>query len=118
VGDIIHPTLSIEVKWGKQVPAAFKVANPTLVGGLYFVTPFKCRFSQMVILRGVKKKSKFLEACLKQASDYSPLKIPVVALKPRGYKGIILVSHYWDRGKLLQELRKRRVERRSTLLFG
>ena len=103
VGDIIHPALSIEVKYGKQVPAAVKVTNSTFRGD-YFIMPWRSRYFPTVIVRGTKK-IKWLEGCLRQAGNYEPYKVPVVALKPKGYRGIIFVCYRWDRVRMLKGLK-------------
>jgi len=109
VGDIIHPTLSVEVKYGKQVPRSCIVKNPTFLGD-YFILPWKGRYFPTVIARDTKK-IKWLDRCLRQAVNYASFKIPVVALKPNGYRGIILVCYRWDRGRMLKEIKGGMVER-------
>lgn len=62
-GDVIHPTYSIEVKYGKQIP------DKAIWG----------------------KRCKFLDNAFKQARKYDPNKYPIVALKKPGMRGFVYV---------------------------
>ena len=63
VGDIIHPTYSIEVKYGSQIP------NKALIG----------------------RSCKFLNKAFIQAIQYEPTKIPVVCLKKPRQRGFVKI---------------------------
>lgn len=99
VGDIIHPKLSVEVKYGKQIPAILRVMRPTFIAGYYLVPSLRPNFPA-VITPTKRKKIGFLECSLRQARNYDPTKIPVVALKPVGYRGIVFACRACDRGYL------------------
>lgn len=65
-GDVIHPTLSIECKYGKQIP------KKALLG----------------------KRCRFLDLAFGQAIRYDPTKEPVVCLKTPGMRGFISIQAY------------------------
>jgi hypothetical protein len=111
VGDIIHRDLSVEVKYGKQIPKSLIVKKPTFVGD-YFILPSRGRSFLPVISRGLKK-NKFIQRSLQQAKSYAPGKVPIVALKPYRYRGIIFVCKIWDRLVLEEALGKGREGRKE-----
>ena len=63
-GDILHPTLTIECKYGKCIPAK--------------------------AMRG--EQCKFLDDAFAQARGYDPAKIPMVCLKKPGMRGWVEVT--------------------------
>lgn len=92
IGDIIHPHLSIEVKWGKQIPKKLRVDRyTTLIIGRY-VLYHNQRIGQE--RRRLFIDSQFLDKAFRQAKTYSPFKKAVVCLKPKGYKGFIIVEEW------------------------
>jgi hypothetical protein len=94
VADVIHPTLAIEVKYGKQVPIWIaKIMRPTLVNGKYLITPWVYEARDYGLYHLRQKKIKFVEDGLVQASTYST-NFPVLVMKPKGYRGVILAC-YW-----------------------
>ena len=92
IGDIIHPKYSIEVKYGKQIPAYLRVNNPTLLtvdGAEYWLEPTKCKG---VGIDWVSTKSaKFLERAFEQAERYNPTLEPLVCVKAKGMCGFVVV---------------------------
>jgi len=98
VGDILHPTLSLEVKYGKQIPACLRVKKPTLMrvnGVLYSLVPSKSKDKVYRNLKGVKK-CKFLESAFKQALGYAPDKIPMVCVKWPRCHGFVKIGRWSD----------------------
>ena len=69
VGDVMHPTYSIECKYGNQIP------KKALIG----------------------KRCKFLDKAFAQAEGYCPDKKPMVCLKKRGMRGFIMIVGYPNR---------------------
>jgi hypothetical protein len=96
-GDIIHPTLSIECKYGEQVPKWCRL-------GKYQVIFFgKYRLYHSSYTKGLldspdipdallNEKSKFLDRAFAQAVAYDPTKQPIVCLKSYRYEGFVIVE--------------------------
>lgn len=98
IGDIIHPTLSIEVKYGKCIPKYLQINNSTTlcVGTAVYLLTLS---TQEDILKTagiyeVKKKKQvvFLEQAFNQAQSYNPTLEPVVCVKAAGMTGFIIVK--------------------------
>lgn len=98
--DVHHTQYAIEVKWGKQIPSwiakAIGIGETVLV---YYslwdrVVIFPLQDHPLSLSRDkmtkkiMRKRKKFLHDGLLQAQSYSS-KIPLLCLKPRGYRGII-----------------------------
>ena len=107
IGDIIHPTLSIEVKYGKQIPKYLMPDKPTQLvtpGGRYVVfhsETFRALGGSGVDPRPKIFKStlgKFLEDAMSQARRYNPTLVPVVCVKGRSKRGfwIVLESRWTE----------------------
>lgn len=103
IEDVLHPYYSVEVKYGKQVPKCCRVKKPTVIksGRRWFLLIpdgfWKSETSsevQWIHLGGpmVNKRVKFLEKAMDQAASYSEDKIPIVGLKPRRCRGVIIVE--------------------------
>ena len=126
IGDIIHPTYSIEVKYGGQIPAYLKVTAPTILkvesghpkgekvhnrveigkqkvesGQLlleHFAVPSQCLVEGTLRLRGYVaferkevSRSEFLSKAMAQATRYDPELIPIVCVKPKRWRGFIVI---------------------------
>jgi len=107
IGDIIHPRLSIEVKYGKCIPKYLRVKDPTVLSTgddkLYYLIP-SMELDRLGIiepscnkLAGLayrimqKKKCVFLDKAMKQATRYNPTLIPLVCVKAKGMKGFVAI---------------------------
>ena len=94
IGDIIHPYYSIEVKYGKQVPKCCRVRKPTIIFSkekTYSLVP-SCRKTGKYDIVHKMRGLKFLDRAFRQAKRYCPDKTPLVALKPKNYKGYVIVK--------------------------
>lgn len=102
IGDVIHPTYSIEVKYGNQVPKCLTPRIPTelrMGRKKYRLVPSKfCEVSKNLLfyktLWWVKKKTKkiiFLEDAMSQARKYQKKLKPLVCVKPRRRHGFIII---------------------------
>lgn len=95
IGDVIHPIFSIEVKWGKQIPKCVVTDHPTIFGD-YVVISTKQLGEDIVKWEYRNKHLKFLEKGIKQAIRYDRSKIPLLAMKPRHFRGVIFAMRYND----------------------
>jgi hypothetical protein len=92
--DVIHPTLALECKYGKQVPKYLCVDRPVCyqVGEKnYFVSPVALLGSELG-LSFQRGEVKFLSNGLKQAGDYPENmgKIPVLCVKKPRQHGFVI----------------------------
>ncbi len=107
VGDIIHPRLSIEVKYGKCIPKYLRVKYPTAMmvkkdHKMYYLVPSdylelqKDRlFSAEPSLTTMRDECKFLDGAMRQAGEYNPTLVPVVCVKAKGMSGFVAI---WGEG--------------------
>jgi len=95
-GDIIHPTLSIEVKYGKCIPKYLRVTEPTLLNydedlPRFYLCPSYLLHKDTVFKHVVKRgKFKFMLDAYRQAKNYSD-KTAVVCVKGKGMRGFIVI---------------------------
>ena len=94
IGDIVHPVFSTEVKWGKQIPKSVVTKHPTIFGD-YVVISTK-QLGRAVKWEYRNKHLKFLEKGIKQAVRYDRSKLPLLAMKPKNYRGVIFAMRYDD----------------------
>lgn len=87
--DVYHPRYSIEVKYGKQVPKwVGKIRRPVILNGALVLFPLASgSFESSTEIRRIKIK--FLLAGMVQAHSYNIVKVPMLCMKPVGYRGII-----------------------------
>ena len=103
--DVIHPTLGIEVKYGRQVPVSSMVTQPTMTREFVLV-PF--RYLHFLItgaqidafVEGSVKGRGFILKGLKQARNYNSDKLPVLCLKRPRCRGFVAVMFRSDFVKL------------------
>ena len=96
VGDIIHSHYSIEVKYGKQVPKYCITDKDTDV---WLGLAYRIWHSQATHKhRRYRTPSsyKFLDEAFCQAEGYDKTKKAVVCLKPKNFKGFIIVERRED----------------------
>ena len=107
VGDVIHPTYSIECKYGKQIPKYLQVDEPTkfVVGREYFRIYRVCPSEILHVENGTlgfnycplkwkmkrKPTAQFLCDAMEQAKDYNPTLKPLVCVKPKHWRGFVVI---------------------------
>ena len=103
IGDVIHPFYSIECKYGGQVPAYLSPRHPTLLtvdSGCFWVIPSSyceiidgnvLKINTDSYLKNEKNTSVFLDKAMEQAKRYNPTLKPIVCVKPKFWKGFVVV---------------------------
>ena len=107
-GDIIHPLFSIECKWGKQIPKWVK-DGPIIWGDCVIISlkDIKREAKGGIIRRTHRDRScKFIADAMIQALSYDKTKkkIPLVAFKLPGMRGLIFCVRCYDYGVLKEYL--------------
>jgi hypothetical protein len=98
IEDVQHPYFAIECKYGGQVPAWCNVLRPTS-NGEFDLIPLKYGMWSWDIKTFhivCQKRDEFLRKGIAQALAYNPDKTPVLCLKPKGYKGMVIVMRHSD----------------------
>jgi hypothetical protein len=92
IGDIIHDTFSIEVKYGKQVPVWCVVQRPTIVKkNNYTIYLEPSDFDGLPLYEEKKVRGvQFLLDAFEQAKNYDPSKPALVCVKRRGQRGFTI----------------------------
>jgi hypothetical protein len=90
--DVYHTGYSIEVKYGKQVPKWIgnicRRGGPVILNSVLVLFPLaSSSFASAIEAKRVKIK--FLVEGMIQAHSYNIRKVPILCMKPVGYKGII-----------------------------
>lgn len=104
--DIIHDSLAIEVKYGRQIPKYARVDVPTKIGPLYLI-PSDYRGEPLAWVEGKRCDGKFLVDGMAQAESYNPDKLPLLCLKPRNRRGFVICFWYYDLSSFLKILRSK-----------
>jgi len=95
IEDVLHPVFIIECKYGGKVPKSVVTDHPTIFGD-YVVISTKQLGREIVKWEYRNKHLKFLERGIEQAIRYDRTKLPLLAMKPKGYRGIIWCMRYDD----------------------
>ena len=100
IGDILHPTLSIECKYGKQIPKYLMPSEPTLLTtkrGKYVVShSSELECTDRNPTQYVFGAGKFIDEAMDQARSYNPTLMPMVCVKGRSKTGFWIVrEHDW-----------------------
>jgi len=87
--DVHHAKYSIEVKYGKQIPKWIgKIRQPVILNNVLVLFPLaSMSFESATEIKRIKIK--FLLAGMVQAHSYNIGKVPMLCMKPVGYRGII-----------------------------
>jgi hypothetical protein len=120
IGDIGHPYHTVEVKWGKQIPKVCRVKHPTLLitsKASWLLTPSSWTYAYIMRpVRVKRKRCKFLEDAFEQALRYDPDKVPLVGLKPKGYRGFVMVQRVLNgKSEPIRKVRKNQRNLEYTL---
>ena len=103
--DVIHPTYTFEVKYGKQIPKTLAIDVPTIItsnGKRYYCTLSRCLLP--MAWHRKKKSVKFLDKAMEQARNYRADRIPVVCVKPDRFRGFVFITESLYVMKLLCKL--------------
>jgi len=97
IEDVYHPYFAIEVKYGLQCPKWIAVKHPTS-NGEYDLIPSALWSWQLINKFEIvcESRDEFLRKGIAQALAYNPDKIPVLCLKPKGYRGFIICLRHKD----------------------
>jgi len=93
--DVHHMVFAIEVKYGKQIPKFVRsVGNNLVIYGDIALFPLGAISSMSLKSLPIKKEKRtkglgFLLRGLEQALSYSPNRVPLLCLKPDGYRGMV-----------------------------
>ena len=96
IGDIIHPSLSIECKYGKQVPKYLMPDKTTIltVGLSQYVIVHSSVFPDPIVpTQFIFGKAVFLEDAMEQARRYNPTLKPIVCVKGRYSSGFWIIQN-------------------------
>jgi len=87
--DVYHTKYSIEVKYGNQVPKWIgKIRQPVILNKVLVLFPLSSgSFESAIEIERIKIK--FLAKGMIQAHSYDKRKMPLLCMKPVGYRGII-----------------------------
>jgi hypothetical protein len=100
IGDIIHPSLSIECKYGKQVPKYLMPAETTILTTLttqltrYVIVHSSVFPDRIKPTQWIFGKGKFLEEAMDQARRYNPTLKPIVCVKGRYSSGFWIIQEF------------------------
>ena len=100
-GDIDHPTLAIECKYGKSIPKYTIPNGPvTILNKTYMLinSADLTHFGSYETTHRQKPSVEFIEKGIAQALSYPQcaLKTPLMALKPPRYQGFIIILRLSD----------------------
>lgn len=100
IEDVYHPTLSIECKYGNQVPDYCKVSVVTYAGDWVLIPSWMVssgRVGGEGMFRELPSGSyEFIRKGIAQAISYNPDKVPVLCVKPRRYVGLVVILRASD----------------------
>ena len=104
VEDVIHKDFAIECKYGKQIPKWVQYKGfPITVNKKYVIITMSDLISQIRMNTGVfytetGVRTKFVDNAINQALGYdsSKKKIPLIAMKPPRYRGVIFCVRLRD----------------------
>lgn len=98
IEDVSHPHFAIEVKYGKQCPKWCTVKHPTSNGEFDLIPSNMWRWGMPTDHFKIlcQTRDEFLRKGIAQALSYNPEKIPVLCLKPKGYRGFIVCLRHQD----------------------
>ena len=101
IGDIIHPSLSIECKYGKQVPKYLMPDEPTILHTMvagklarFLVVHSSELGSPINPTQHAFGRGRFLEEAIGQARRYNPTLKPIVCVKGRSKAGFWVIREY------------------------
>jgi hypothetical protein len=92
IGDIIHPKYSIEVKYGKQIP---KYCITDKYTDIWLGLAYRIWHSQATHKDRrwrTPPSYKFLDKAFEQAKRYNPTLEAIVCLKPKRFRGFLIVE--------------------------
>lgn len=106
IEDVIHDKFAVEVKYGKQIPKYVQQDRLTVMLGdksHYVVFTLEQDKRRSEGRFEYRKSIKFIEHGIRQAMRYDKTgtKIPLLAMKPKRYRGIIFCCRWVDYNDVL-----------------